>query len=369
MAPTRLFDNCQEQHSISAISLGLGSPSSLRITWDLTRVSTMSASDKITRVMAVLEGRRPDRPPVSFWHHFEAHQRHGPEAVSAHLDHLQAFDLDFLKVMSDNGYPGSGPVRTVADLASLEVLTGDEPEFARQLELLEALARELNGVVLMATTLFNAWATLRRMIKPKTRHGPPSLAAAEDETTERMSMLLAEDREAVAGAIRVIGQSLANFARRCIEAGADGIFLSVRDDWVDTPANGPGTYERIVRPADLAILAGASAGRFNLLHVCGRAVNFDAFAEYPVQVINWADRSAGPTIGEVVNRVQPAICGGVDNLETLPRGTPQQCADQVRDALAQAGGRPLLIGPGCTFDPQCVPRENLEAVCRAAREG
>ena len=27
--------------------------------------------NKIERVMAVVEGRRPDRPPVSFWYHFD----------------------------------------------------------------------------------------------------------------------------------------------------------------------------------------------------------------------------------------------------------------------------------------------------------
>ncbi|MCH8854163.1 MAG: hypothetical protein IID41_16155, partial [Planctomycetes bacterium] len=57
----------------------------------------------------------------------------------------------------------------------------------------------------------------------------------------------------------------------------------------------------------------------------------------------------------------------VDNLEELPKGTPQQIAAQVRDALAQADGRPILIGPGCTFDPQVVPPENLHAMCEAAR--
>ena len=327
----------------------------------------MSGPDKIARVTAVLEGRRPDRPPISFWHHFEPRQRSGPEAVRAHLNHLEGFDLDFLKVMNDNGYPSPGPIQTVKDLASLAVLRGDEPEFARQLELLEALHRELAGRVLMATTLFNAWATLRRLAKPKSRPGPPSLAAAQDATSRQLSVFLAQDRQAVGRALQVIGQSLARFARRCLEAGADGVFLSVRDDWVDTPENSAGTYEEIVRPTDLTILQAASTARFNLLHVCGRALNFEAFAEYPVQVINWADRSAGPSIAAVRGQVKPAICAGVDNLETLVHGTPEQCAEEVREAIAQAGPRPIIIGPGCTYDPEQVPRANLEAICAAAR--
>jgi uroporphyrinogen decarboxylase len=325
----------------------------------------MPVSDKIERVMAVLAGRKPDRPPVSFWYHFEAHQRHGPQAVQAHLDHLRLYDLDFLKVMNDNGYPHAREIRAVADLAGLRVLNGDEPEFARQLALIAGLAKELAGAVLITTTIFNTWATLRRLVKPRD-HAPPVMQAEDDDASAILSQFLADDRRAVAQALVTIGESLARFARRCLDAGADGVFLSVRDDWVDTPANGPGIYDAIVRPTDLRILEAASDGRFNMLHVCGRAADFASFAAYPVHALNWADRAAGPSITEVRDTVRPAICGGVDNLGMLVEGTPEQCAAQVREAIAQAGDRPLLIAPGCTFDPQRVPRENLAAVCRAA---
>jgi uroporphyrinogen decarboxylase len=329
----------------------------------------MPSSDKVQRVIAVLEGKRPDRAPVSFWHHFDLSQRAGAEAVRAHLDLLATNDLDFLKVMDDNGYPKPGPIRTVKDLASLTVLNGDEPEFARQLELIEALARELDGRVLTATTIFNAWATLRRLVKTTDHQsGPPRLKGTDEQPDRVLTQFLAEDREAVARAVETVGLSLARFAARCLEAGADGIFLSVRDDWVDTEANGRGTYDQMIRSTDLHILEAVKGARFNLLHVCGCALNFDTFAEYPVHALNWADRAAGPSIAEVRDRVKPALCGGVDNLDLLVNGTPEQCADQVRDAIAQAGDRPILIAPGCTFDPQRVKPQNLAAVCRAARE-
>jgi uroporphyrinogen-III decarboxylase len=235
--------------------------------------------------------------------------------------------------------------------------------------LLEALHKELAGRVFMATTVFNAWATLRRLVTPRTKPpGPPSLTAKQDDASQTLSAFLAEDRQAVARALQVVAASLARFVRRCLAAGADGIFLSVRDDWVDTPANGSGTYDQLVRPTDLVILEAASAARFNLLHVCGRALNFAAFADYPVQVINWADRSAGPSIAAVRDRVKPALCAGVDNLETLVNGTPEQCAEQVREAIAQACDHPFLIGPGCTYDPQRVPHTNLDAIHAAARD-
>jgi uroporphyrinogen decarboxylase len=196
-------------------------------------------------------------------------------------------------------------------------------------------------------------------------HGPPVLESTADPRDEAMSRLLAEAPKALARALEVVAESTANFVRRCLGAGAEGVYLSVRDDWVDVPPNGPGTYDRLVRPGDLRMLEAAAPGVFNILHVCGKGLDFRRFASYPVQALSWADRSAGPSIAEVAGWVKPAICAGLDNLGTMVTGSPADCAAEVADALRQAGGRPMLVAPGCTFDPAAVPAENLHAIRRA----
>jgi len=320
----------------------------------------------IERVYSVVAGRKGDRPPVSFWHHFPAAQREGDAAIQAHLDHLARFDLDFLKIMYDLGYPGDGPIRVVAQLRKLPALNGDEDVFGRHLATIRALSGELRDRAPIITTIFNPWATLRRMVRQEPYlPGVGGQLPEQDAPTRRIEELLAEDRAAVQTALAVIGESQANFAARCLDAGADGIFLSVRDDWVDTPANGSGTYDELLRPLDLRILRAASAGRLNVLHVCGRALNFHDFANYPVHAINWADRASGPEIKEVIATLKPAPCGGIDHHKTLPDGTPQQCAAELCDAVAQAGDRPILIAPGCTYDADRVPIVNLKAIRNA----
>ena len=328
----------------------------------------MGTMNKIERVMAVVAGTRPDRPPVSFWHHFPADRRSGDAAVTAHLEHLETHDLDFLKVMYDLGYPGPRPIRTVAELSGLEVLAGDHGPFGQHLDTIRALAAKLKDRALFATTIFNAWATLRKLVMEKEHVPGPGGRRGYDPSTMRLAEFVAEDRDAVARALSVIGESLAGFARCCIQAGADGIFLSVRDDWVDTPANGEGTYDRLVRPCDARILEAASQGRFNVLHVCGKALNFTAFAEYPIQVINWADRCAGPAIADVAHSTKPTPCGGINHLTTLPDGSAEACAGEVRDAVAQAGDRPMIVAAGCTYDPDRIPIANLQAVRRTVDE-
>jgi uroporphyrinogen decarboxylase len=274
--------------------------------------------------------------------------------------------MDVLKVMNDNPYPHEGRITRVEDLASLVPLQGDEAGFGAQLALLSALEGALPSPVYMPTTVFNAWAVLRLLVEPPTVHMPPNLDPQADGPSRWIRQAYQENPRAVTGALETIGGNLARFAAKCVQAGADGVFLSVRDDWVDTPET-LGLYDRIVRPTDLAILAAVSKAPFNVLHVCGKAVNFRAFAGYPMPVLHWADRAAGPSIRDVASWAKPALWGGVDNLGTLVTGTPQQVREEVVDAVRQAGTRPLMIAPGCTFDRFRVPQANLEALVAAVR--
>ena len=321
------------------------------------------------RVLATLAGQQVDRPPVSFWHHFPPAAVFGPPAVDAHLKHLQRYELDFLKVMNDNAYPTRSSIRSAADLRNVPVLRGDEDAYVRQIDLIHTLAEALGERTLLITTIFNAWTVLRRIATPPTdaRRRAPVVSAPASPADARMEELIAEDRTAVGMALDVVAMSQAKFAKQCIEAGADGIFLSVRDDHVDTPANGASTYDEMVRLGDGQILTAARGGRFNMLHVCGVPRNFDAFADYPVHAINWADRTAGPAIRDVVAKIDPVVCGGVDNLTTLATGSPKDVEGEVRDALEQSGERPTIISAGCTYDPDVVPPANLEAMVRATR--
>lgn len=326
---------------------------------------------KKERVSAVLKGRKPDHSPVSFWYHFPPDQALGAAAVESHVKHLETYDLDFLKVMNDYEYPRGdiGVVQSVADLRKIKALHGDQPEFSGQLDVIRQLRKRIGSDILTANTVFNTWSVLRRLVAPpNNHHSPPKLKDATDERDKTISRLLKEDRAAVKAALEAIGVSLAAFAGACIAAGATGVFLSVRRDWVNTPENGEKTYDELVRSTDLQILTAATSAPFNILHVCGVPGSLKPFADYPAAVINWADRAAGPSITDARKQItKMALAGGIENLKVLPQGKPEDVANEVRDALKEAGDRPILITPGCTYDPTKVPQENLKAIVDTAR--
>ena len=333
----------------------------------------MTKSEHLRQLLA---GGPAVSPAVSCWYHFPP-AFHAPErAVEVHLRHLEKFDLDF-----------------VNDLSKLRELPGDTPPFDRQLEIIRLLAERLGGRVAMTTTIFNAWVVLRRLTQPPSEtHGPPTIDLQDDPRDRKLTLWLRGDFSAVALALAAIGRTLANFARACIEAGADGIYLATRDDWVDTPANlsviasrsdqpsdapGLSIYDELVAETDRMILSGAAAGWFNVLHLCGRPLCFERHVDNPhVHAIHWADRVTGPSIAAARQVLEApgaaaggpkALACGVNNLRTLPHGTPAEVAAEVRDARAAARGHPLIIAPGCTYDPDAVPDENVHAMVAAAR--
>ena len=47
-----------------------------------------------------------------------------------------------------------------------------------------------------------------------------------------------------------------------------------------------------------------------------------------------------------------AVCGGLDQWGTLKDGPAERAQAEAQDAIAQAGGRGLILGAGCVILPE-----------------
>jgi uroporphyrinogen-III decarboxylase len=57
--------------------------------------------------------------------------------------------------------------------------------------------------------------------------------------------------------------------------------------------------------------------------------------------------------------------GGIDERNTLLRGSPEDVRLQAADALRQTAGTRFLLSAGCSIDP-AVPEANIQAALAAA---
>jgi len=301
---------------------------------------------KVERVRAAAAGRPVDHPPFSAWYHFGLQHAPAERTAQTHLEFFAAYDLDWLKVMNDYSYPmppGVETLREVGDLAKLVPLDLARTPLGEQLRVIEILARELQGRALVVDTVFNAWNTLRRNVV-KDAIGP----------------LMRDHPEALEAALAIVNENLTRYALATLERGAAGVFFSVpaSEEFVTRDQ-----YERFMRPYDLALLeALRGRGELHVLHAHGDRLHLGRLLDYPVHALSWADRDAGPSLGELRARTRLALMGGLGHAKFAYTSAAAIRAE-VRDAIRQAGRDRLFLAPGCAFATYTFPE-----LIRAARD-
>jgi uroporphyrinogen decarboxylase len=108
-------------------------------------------------------------------------------------------------------------------------------------------------------------------------------------------------------------------------------------------------YREFGRPYDLIALRAAEGGWLNVLHIHGeKELMFDQLIDYPVDVLSWSDRIAGPSLREARVKTSKCFMGGWNEFGPLHQGPVDQIAAEAQDALAQTGGRKLILANGCS---------------------
>jgi len=318
---------------------------------------------KEERIRAAFKRVALDRVPVALWRHFPGDDQNPERLAQATLAFQERFDFDFIKVSPSNAF-------CAADWGSKTIYRGSENgtreyiEYAikeaegwqrlkpldvtrgvlgGQLKCLRLLHREIGRRVPFIQTVFNP------LMVAKYLAGPEFIVHLRRYPQEFES------------ALSVIGETMSDFAREAIRAGADGIFLAVQHASYDLLSESE--YRQFGTPYDLQILEAASDGWFNLLHIHGQKIMFDLLSNYPVQAVNWHTRTTPPTLREAQGRFSGALVGGLGRWDPLVYGSPEDVKAQVKEAIAQTEGRGLIIGPGCVV-PITAPEMNI----RAARE-
>lgn len=324
----------------------------------------MSGMTKRERVNAALNGGDIDRPPISFWGHDFVREWSAAGLAAAMLESVQTFDYDYLKVnpracyyaeawgcrFSPSNDPMQGPklehwlLDEPDDLAKIKPVDPGAGVLGEQLEALRLIGDGLGGEVPFNQTVFSSLSVVGRL--------------ASDRAIIKRWMDEAPD--ALHAALAAVTETLAGYARLAIEAGADGIFFPTTE-WGTYEALTDEQYETFCRPYDLQILEAVKGAEFNVFHVCRPRNMLDSLIDYPAVAINWDAHAEGnDSLATVQSKTDKAVMGGVAEITTLLKGTPDDVREEVSAALRETGGRRFLVGPGCSILPQ-TPSENIHA--------
>jgi uroporphyrinogen decarboxylase len=330
--------------------------------------------NKIERVRAAIKGEPVDRIPASFYSHNHFIESQTDKIAGYLLNQNEKFDWDFLKAglrpsyyaeawgCKARFYPDRVPelethlIHKADDFRKLEKLDPQKGVLGEHVMVARELNKGLKGEELFVMTLFSPLAVAGRLA------GGVVGTASE---YQNLLKFIEDDPEAVRHGLSIITQTLADYGKELIRAGADGIFLSTSVWSGDVMSQED--YKVFAKPYELAIYKTVinEGATYNILHICRENILFDIFSDYPVEVINYDSTSPrNLSLKEAMSKTNKALWGGVDHRRTLVEGPVEKIISEVHAALDQTGGKRFFIGPGCTSN-SAIPDQHYQAVKHA----
>lgn len=329
------------------------------------------------RVRAVVEGKTPDRVPVSVWFHFSAEDQDPISLAEAEADFVKKYDFDFVKMMPFGNYgiqdfgaklkifakknfpvlldePG---IHDVTDYDKLRIIPAITGTYGKQVQFARELAKRIEPNTPFIQTIFSPLTTLHKLSGGR---------VLEDMRT---------NPKEVHHALAVITAVTLDFIQENIDAGVSGFFFATQDARKELLSLEE--FKTFAEPYDLIVMNSyVRSTWFNVVHLHGTDVYFEEIEKnYPAAVLNWHDRNTWPSLAEARKLTEKPFLAGIEAAtivkdgkevrdDIVKDGSPAEITAQIHEAISQVDGKGLMIGPGCVVAQDCS-EENLRAVRKA----
>lgn len=314
--------------------------------------------NKRERVMAAVAGQAVDRVPFSLWLHDFSREYSANALAEETIRLYEAYDWDFLKPQSRpycfnelwgqtfvrSTHPSTWPVVTkygldvAEDIAQLPEVDARVGALDEQLQAYKRVQAHVGPDVPVVATIFSPLMVAGFMM--------------EDGPAE-MRRLMAQAPDRLERGLAVIASALEQHAKRCIDAGIDGIFYATTAATRDKM--NAAQFDRFQRQFDMPILNAVSDARFNIIHMCGDGILAQEFVEYPVSVFSWATTPGNPSLSDMHRMTGRAVLGGLPGKPSFGNMTREAIHQHAHRSLQEMKGRFHLLGPDCSINPGVSP--------------
>lgn len=313
--------------------------------------------NKRERVMAVIQGQKPDRIPSGFWLHFPKGHDFGKAAEDIHVDFFQKTGTDICKIMNENLLPWDESIHTPADWNHIKPFNKKADYIQRQIDLVKRIADRMAGEAVLLATIHGVVASISHVLGGGALYDRDKLLQVRH---------MRENPQGMHAAYEAVTEILQYLAEECLRAGADGIYYAALggENYGHTDAE----FDEFVRPADLAIMNAAKDRKcFNVLHICKDHIDLNRYVDYPGEVVNWGVYSDNLSLEEG-RKLFPGrvILGGLDDRSgVLVDGTLEQIQAEVKQIIAGFGRENFILGADCTL-PTEIAYERIRCAVEAA---
>lgn len=328
------------------------------------------------RVRAALSGQEVDRVPVSTWMHFSEVDQDPRMLGDAQIQFNEKYDYDFIKMMPFGNYSVQDwgakiriycdkykepiveehAIKSIRDWGNLEVLSAKYGTMGKQLQLTQYISKNIKPNTPFIQTIFSPLSTAKKL------------------AGDRLFNDMKEDPKIIHQALEVITETTINFIKANIEAGVSGFFFATQCATYDVMKDED--HKEFGEKYDLRLFdAYKDSTYFNVVHIHGSNIMFDAIEKYPANCLNWHDRHTEPSFEDARKKTSKCFLGGIREVpyfvdgvlrynSIMANSSAEEIERHVLEAINQVNGKSLMIGPGCVTDPR-TSEANLYAVRRA----
>ncbi len=313
--------------------------------------------NKRERVMAVVEGRKPDRIPSGFWLHFPPGNDCGKAAEDIHIDFFQKTGTDICKVMNENLLPMDESIKTPSDWSHIRPFNKKADFVVRQIDLIKRVCDRMAGEAVVLSTIHGVVASISHVLGGGALYDRDKLLQVRH---------MRQNPQGMRAAYEAVTEILQYLAEETLRAGADGIYYAALGG--EKYGHTDEEFETFVRPGDLAVMDAAKGRRcFNVLHICKDNIDLGRYALYPGEVVNWGVYSDNLSL-EDGRKLFPGrvILGGLDDRSgVLVEGTLEQIRAEVKQVIDGFGREGFILGSDCTL-PTEIDYERIRCAVEAA---
>ncbi len=321
--------------------------------------------EKRERLEKTIGGDLTDRVPIALWQHWAGDDQRAADLARSHVNFMEQYDWDFLVVtpsqhfmvvdygLQDQWQGASTGKRTIIKTpvqrslhwTDLRPIDPNRGQFGKQIQCLQLIRDALPATPIIQVI-----------------HSPltQALFLGGKDLLFR-SMRTQPDR------LRTGLNSLTETTLRFIETlrrntQIDGILYQT--ELASYTVLSEAEYQAFGLPYDTKILDNLSPDWWlNSVQVIGRAPMLHLFAPLPIQILNWSDVEARPSLNRIQLDFNGAFWGGLGAETHIHLGTPTMIREAAREAMNTMGRRRFILGAGDAM-PMTSPHSNL----RSARE-
>jgi uroporphyrinogen decarboxylase len=306
---------------------------------------------KMERVSLTIKGEQTDRIPYSFWTHFPGIDLDSQRLAEETYAFYRKLDLDFVKNMSNGMFSiedwgcdvdfsqvalgGVAKVTKYAveeagDWLRLGALDIECGALGRELKSLSNLLRLVKGEAPVLVTVFSPLTTAQKL------------------SGARLVQDMKTDPDKVKTALDVITASTIRFALRALELGCAGVYFASQMSTYDSLTEAE--YREFGVNYDLRVLQAIQPfSWFNVMHVHGNNIMFNAVKDYPVQGISWHVWETAPLVQEFLSSVKTTcIVGGLQRFR-ITNNLRTELSEEISTMAKLTGKRRLFLAPGCVI--------------------